>query len=69
MPQISRAHLNRIAETVSSQIALIQNLRLAVTEAQAESENHREQDALQAQLDRFTAAAANLDRALEQLAA
>ncbi len=69
MRQIPQAHLTRIAETVSSQIALIQNLRLAVTEAQAESENHREQDALQAQLDRFTAVAANLDRALDQLAA
>lgn len=69
MPQISKAHLNKIAESVSSQIAVIQSLRLAVTEAQAESENHREQDALQAQLNRFTAVAANLNRALDELAA
>ena len=69
MPQISKAHLDKIAESVSSHIAVIHSLRLAVTEAQAESENHREQDALQAQLDRFTAVAANLNRALDELAA
>jgi hypothetical protein len=69
MTQISPAHVAQIAETVLAQIAQIEDLRFAVTEAQAESHNHFEQDALQAELDRLTAVAANLNRALEDLAA
>jgi hypothetical protein len=40
-----------------------------LTERQAESGNHREQDALQIELDRYTAIAADLDRVLEKLVA
>lgn len=69
MPLLSQPHLNEIAEIVTEQIALIETLRFAVTERQAESVNHREQDALQAQLDRYTAVAGNLNRALDELAA
>lgn len=69
MTILSKPHLDEIAEIVSEQIALIDTLRFAVTERQAESVNHLEQDALQAQLDRYTAVAANLNRALDQLAA
>lgn len=69
MSPTPKADLIQIAEIVSEQIALIDTLRFAVTERQAESINHFEQDALQAQLDRFSAVAANLNRALEELAA
>ena len=69
MSPISRAYLDQIANSVTTQLSLVETLRFAVTERQAASVNHREQDALQAQLDRFTAVAANLNRALDELAA
>lgn len=69
MPVLSKPYLDEIAEIVTQQIALIDSLRFAVTERQAESGNHREQDALQVQLDRYSAVAANLNRALDELAA
>ena len=69
MSLIFKTHLDQIAETVTSQLALIESLRFAVTEQQAESTNHLHQDVLQEQLDRFTAVAANLNRALDELAA
>jgi len=69
MSLVFKTHLDQITDTVTSQLALIESLRHAVTEQQAESGNHLHQDALQEQLDRFTAVAANLNRALDELAA
>ncbi len=68
MSMISKAKIAEIAESVTSQLALIETLRFDVTERQADSHNHLEQDALQEQLDHLTTVAANLNQALKELA-
>jgi len=52
-----------------SQRETIEAIRFELTERQADSENHREQESLQVELDRYTAIAADLDRVLEKLVA
>jgi hypothetical protein len=69
MSPIAKAQIAQLTKSVTAQLTEIETLRFAVTERQADSANHREQDELQAQLDIYTAVAANLNRALEELAA
>jgi hypothetical protein len=69
MLNIADFPMSSVARTVASQREIINTIRYALTERQADSGNHREQDALQAELDRYAAIAADLDRALEKLAA
>ena len=66
---ITDLYLPQLTQSVSSQLEVVDALRFALTEQQAASGNHIEQEVLQAQLDRFTAIAANLNKALEDLAA
>ena len=69
MTKIAEFRVKNVEQTVASQREIIDAIRFALTERQADSQNHREQDALQAELDRYTAIAADLDSALEKLAA
>jgi len=69
MSPISKAQIAQLTKSVAAQLTEIESLRYAVTERQADSVNHREQDELQTQLDLYTAVAANLNRALDELAA
>lgn len=66
---ITDLYLSQLALSVASQLEVVERLRFAVTEQQAESGNHNEQEALQAELDRFTDVANHLSRALDKLAA
>ena len=66
---VTNLFVPQLAQSVSSQLDAVDALRFALTEQQAESGNHLEQEALQAELDRFTAVASNLNSALEKLAA
>jgi len=69
MSKITEFRRKNVARSMSSQRELIEEIRFELTERQAASGNHREQDALQAELDRYTAIAADLDRVLEKLVA
>lgn len=69
MSKIAEFRLRNVVQTVATQREIIDAIRYDLTERQAESGNHNEQEALQAQLDLYTAIAADLDRALEKLAA
>jgi hypothetical protein len=69
MTKIAEFRRKNVARSMSSQRELIEEIRFELTERQATSGNHREQDALQAELDRYTAIAADLDRVLEKLVA
>ena len=66
---ITDLYLSQLALSVASQLEVVDRLRFAVTEQQADSGNHNEQEALQAELDRFTEVADHLTRALDKLAA
>ncbi len=66
---ITDLYLSQLALSVASQLEVVDRLRFAVTEQQAESGNHNEQEALQAELDRFTDVANHLTLALDKLAA
>ncbi|GEM_PF-3824853 len=69
MTKIAEFRVKNVVQTVASQREIIDAIRYALTERQADSQNHLEQEALQAELDRYTAIAADLDSALEKLAA
>ena len=69
MTKIAEFRVKNVVQTVASQREIIDAIRFSLTERQADSQNHREQEALQAELDRYTAIAADLDSALEKLAA
>jgi len=69
MTNIAEFRVKNVVQTVASQREIIDSIRYALTERQADSQNHLEQEALQAELDRYTAIAADLDRALAKLAA
>jgi hypothetical protein len=69
MTKIAEFRVKNVVQTVASQREIIDSIRYALTERQADSRNHLEQEALQAELDRYTAIAADLDSALEKLAA
>ena len=69
MAKIAEFRVKNVVQTVASQREIIDAIRFALTERQADSQNHLEQEALQAELDRYTAIAADLDSALEKLAA
>ena len=69
MSKITEFRRKNVARSMATQRELIDAIRYELTERQAESGNHREQDALQAELDRYTAIAADLDRVLEKLVA
>lgn len=69
MTKAAETRVQSLAESVASQREVIDAIRFDLTEWQAQSENHNEQEALQAELDRYTAIAADLDRVLEKLAA
>jgi uncharacterized coiled-coil protein SlyX len=66
---ITDLYLSQLALSVASQLEVVDRLRFAVTEQQAESGNHNHQEALQAELDRFTDIANHLESALDKLAA
>ncbi len=66
---ITDLYLSQLALSVASQLEVVDRLRFAVTEQQAESGNHNEQEALQAELDRFTDVANHLTLVLDKLAA
>ena len=66
---ITDLYLSQLALSVASQLEVVERLRFAVTEQQADSGNHNEQEALQAELDRFTDIANHLESALDKLAA
>jgi hypothetical protein len=69
MTNVAEFRRKTVATSMLSQREIIDAIRFELTERQAESGNHREQDALQAELDRYTAIAADLDRVLEKLVA
>ncbi len=69
MSKITEFRRKNVARSMSSQRELIEEIRYELTERQADSGNHREQEALQAELDRYSAIAADLDRVLEKLVA
>jgi len=69
MTKIAEFRVKNVVQTVASQREIIDAIRYSLTERQADSQNHLEQEALQAELDRYTAIAADLDSALEKLAA
>jgi hypothetical protein len=69
MSKIAEFRLRNVVQSVATQREIIDAIRYDLTERQAESGNHNEQEALQAELDRYTAIAADLERALEKLAA
>ncbi len=69
MTKIAEFRVKNVVQTVASQREIIDAIRFSLTERQADGQNHREQEALQAELDRYTAIAADLDSALEKLAA
>jgi len=69
MSKVAEFRLRNVVQTVATQREIIDAIRYDLTERQADSHNHFEQDALQAELDHYTAIAADLERALEKLAA
>jgi hypothetical protein len=69
MTKSAEVRVQSLAESVVAQREVIDAIRYDLTEWQAASANHNEQEALQAELDRYTAIAADLDRVLEKLAA
>ena len=69
MTKIAEFRVDSVVQTVEWQREIIDVIRFALTDRQAESGNHLEQEALQAELERYTAIAGDLDRALEKLAA
>lgn len=69
MPKIAEFRSKNVAKSVLSQREIVDAIRFDLTERQAESGNHNEQEALQVELNRYTAIAADLDRVLEKLAA
>ncbi len=69
MTKIAEFRSKNVARSVASQREIVDAIRYDLTERQAESGNHFEQEALQAELNRYTAIAEDLDRVLEKLAA